>query len=267
MKTFIVTMVMVWLLLLLELKSALAASSTGAEHPLSAAGGISSPASNTALFQNPAGLVYQQRLGITLQGGSGPLLRGGILGGGSTFGAGAGIGHRFSSSSSSSSRRSSTTSSSSGSTDAFYGMGLNIDSLKTAFGVAGSTALSGGGTSINAGMLILPRNSFRVGVTAVGLQNGLGELGAGLTTNITQKVDLTVDTTYNTQSSSFAAQPAFTLGDSKAALTLGYGFNGGSQQLSDGFAAGGHLQLGNSVNWELYFHQLAEIYTAITFGL
>lgn len=233
------------------------------EHQLSVSGGIASPSFNSAVFQNPAGLVYNTKFRATAQAAlNDPVtLNAGLLGGNGTFGVGAGLTHGFENE---------------GHNSAFYGLGVEAKSLKLALGLAGFTDLEGGGasTTFNAGLLIGTDEKITLGLTAVGLNSSVREWGAGLSVRLEGLTALVLDSTANSEFKNFSLQPGIIVGSEKAALTLSYGFNASdtnltiaSRQLSNGFAAGGSLKVTNSVSWQLYYNQLSKWYTAVSIDL
>ena len=240
------------------------------EHQLSVSGGIASPSFSSAVFQNPAGLVYNSKFKGTAQATLNDFnnLYGGVLGGNGSFGAAGGVGHGFQSG---------------GSTSAFYGLGVQSDSLKIAVGLAGFTDLGGGGSTFNAGVLLGPSEKLTLGLTAIGLNSSVREWGAGIAVRLSGVTGLILDSTVDSGLNNFAIQPGVIVGNEKAALTFSYGLgvannteqswstrlttSGYSRQLSGGFAAGGSLRIGSSASWQVYYNQLAKWYTAISIDI
>lgn len=227
------------------------------ERQLSVSGGIASPSFSSAVFQNPAGLTYNSKLRGTIQAKlNDPFtLHGGILAGNGDFGAAAGLSHAFKKNDDS--------------TSAFYGLGVGAS--KFALGVAGFTNLSTSDSHFNAGLMIGPTEPMTLGITAIGIDDGVNEWGLGFAYRFQGLSGFILDTTIDEDFDHVSFQPGIIVGNPKAALTISYGFSTEdhlhSHQLSDGLAVGGSLQLGSSVSWQLYYNQLAKYYTAVAIAI
>ena len=224
---------------------------------LSTSGGIAAASSSSAVFQNPALLIYNSSFKLTTQAGaedsfSHPTFRGGILGGNGSFGGAAGVSSNHGGDS----------------TSAFYGLGVSLGSLGASLGVSGSTNLSSsGGSTFNAGLAVHPMEQFRMGFTTFGLNDGVNEWGAGFATTLASSLNFVLDATLASKASHLAAQPGILVGGPPAALTVSYGIGGGSAELSDGLALGGSIQVGSSASLQIYYNQLSRYYAALTFSL
>lgn len=236
---------------------ALAGDKSGAaEEALSTAGGIASPGGPTAVFQNPAGLVLNPGLAATAQAGASDsfnnlFVRAGFLAGGSGYGLAGGL---------------TQTASDPSRTSAFYGLGVASGS-GFSIGVAGQTGISrAGGTGINAGILFSGSLPFRLGITAIGINDGVNEWGAGISSE--GPVSLLLDGAYNSNSKEVGLKPGIKAGNGDAALSLSYGFAGAKNtiELSDGFTAGASI-MAKSANIQVYYNSFSKFYAAVTFML
>lgn len=248
-----------WILLLPSI--AFAYEGEDVPHIISVGAGIASPGAPTAVFTNPAGLIFTHGFNVDVRGGidssSDPELQGGASYGHSrTFGLSAGL----------------TDYTKPGELSAYYGLGVGIEAIHTSFGISGTTVISpAGGSSLNAGVLIMPSPSFSLGFTAVGLNSGLDEIGAGLGLNFSSEFGLIVDTAFSKSFSLLGVEPALRVGGREAALTVGYAIqpssSPGSVQIGSGFTVGGALLLAHFVNWQVYYNEFNHLYTSLSFRI
>jgi len=232
------------------------------DHTVTVSGGIAQPSGATSVFENPAGLAFNSRFRLTAQAmlDSPPTLRGGVLMGNGNVGGTAGITRRTDSSNHS---------------DAFLGMGIQVPALRFTLGVAAFADVNSvSSPSFNIGALIDSGQALTLGVVARSVDNGVGEWGAGLRYKYSGQTYFVLDSTVDSDFGSLALQPGLMLSASPAALTFSYGFGSSqrssrlhSQQLHEGFSAGASLKLGSTTQCQLYYHHLAELYTAVSFGL
>lgn len=233
-------------------------------HPLSVAGGIAAPGASTAIFQNPAGIAYNERARILLavEGpgttGSVPTADAGLLYGQDSFGLGVGISHELGNANG---------------TGAFYGLGVKTASDQFALGVSGESSFSPtSGTSINVGVLFRPQPAWHLGITAFDVGSGGREWGFGAGYEISSNAMLVMDFIANSGFANFAAEPGLSVGTRDASIMISYGFrlNGGyvySRTLREGLSAGASLALGNSMLLQAYYNAINKYYVAVVFGI
>lgn len=227
-------------------------------YSLSSAGGIVNPSYSTSVFQNPAAITRIPRLNLNAFAGGdssfgNPTVGGGLGYGGGTYGIVGGI--------------SSATASSL--TVAYFGLGAEITSIKTAIGVSGTYGISpSGGTNFNAGILFTPVDKIRLGFTAIGLNNSILEWGGGLAFNINPSASLLVDASADNSLGNLNFKPGLLIVDQNIGATLSYGFgNASSIQIMTGFSAGAFAALGKTVKLELYYRNLQILQAMLTVHL
>ncbi|HAR43365.1 MAG TPA: hypothetical protein DCS07_12170 [Bdellovibrionales bacterium] len=231
-------------------------------HSLAASAGIALPSSATGVFENPAGLAFNSRFRLTVQGqfDSPTVLKGGILGGNGSVGGALGI---------------SKATDKNGQTDGFVGLGVRVPSNLIALGVAAFAPLSSAVSdpSFNVGALIGVGNALTLGLLARSIDKGVDEWGAGLKYQASPATYLVLDSAVDSDFNYIAVQPGILIGSNRASLTLSYGFEAdgksghGSGQLHEGFSAGAGFKLGSSASCQFYYQHLAELYAAVSFTL
>jgi len=225
-------------------------------HTLSVSGGIAAPGYATAVFQNPAGLIYSGRFKLNIQGAlpadslSNPTVNAGLQAGGSWLGGTAGVSYFQGTTAV---------------TSAFYGLAVMIPGIKTGLGFSGSTGISPtSGSSFRAGALFAPSQRFSLGVTALGLPNSISEWGVGVQVLPFNVLGVVLDSTVNSALSQYAFQPGLILGTPRFAFTASYGFGGSSSQLSQGFTAGLSFKAGSHVTFQAYHSQLSRWFAGLS---
>jgi hypothetical protein len=230
-----------------------AASDKNAGEMISVSGGIAMPSFSTSVNTNAAGLVGVPGTNLIIQDGtnsdfSNSRLAAGVAYGNGSVGLEAGVGYATQG----------------GDTTGFFGLGFGIQSMRTRIGFSGFMGLSpSSGLGVNGGLLIMPSDAMSLGITAIGLNNGVSEWGAGVGFHISPNVGIAVDTAFSNNLNFLNIEPGLKVGTDNASLMLAYGFGSGSSQLtSNNFALGGALKLGNRVLWELYYNKFATYFTS-----
>jgi hypothetical protein len=235
----------------------------GMEDPLvSVAGGIASPSSASAVFQNAAGLAGIPKPAVNahaffpqdaFKDGEYGL---GLLYGKGGFGLAAGVEYQPTTPSR---------------TAAYYGLAASAQSLHLSLGAAGRTPISPSGDSaFNLGVLVDLGSVARLGVTAIGVSGNPDEYGFGLGFAISNDFDFVTDATVDDSFDHLVLAPGVRVGSAQAALTVSYAFKVdsktgfSSRQIREGFSVGGGLRLGSSVHWEVYYNQLAKYATSLS---
>jgi hypothetical protein len=188
---------------------------------LSVGSGVAAPSATTALFENPAGLVYNDRIRIQANGASNnssldPL----GLGGGAYLGngwVGAGI---------------QAVTATGRNTSLRYGAGAYIDALRLAVGIAGGSAIAsstlrnppGTSHSVNAGAIFNPYGDISVGATAYGLDNNISAVSGGVSTNLSHGATLALDATTRSDFKGLVVKPGLSVWLSSFQLSYSYGY-------------------------------------------
>lgn len=230
---------------------------------LSASAGVARPSKTTAVFENPAGLVYNSQTSLNLAASFGdslanPVLEPGLFVGNGSLGASVGYLHP-------------TTSGSGGSV--FYGAAAEVRSLGTSFGIAGTTfASSGGGTALNAGALIGAGAPFRVGLEVRNFTGSSREFAAGLNLDLDSSASFIGDLGVDDGFGNPWIQPGLLIQGQKVSLSASYGLRvtgsgGGPSGFSDGLAAGLSFRAGQKTSFAAHYHHLSSWYAELTIGL
>jgi len=271
------------LLLVFTSTPALARSSYGGygsgtyetSHLMSAAAGIASPSATTSLFENPAGLVYNEDFKLGLAGASSnnqfnPIGASGTLYLGNGLVGGAIGAQTFSA-----------YQNNAGTVGLVnYGLAVDIRPLGFALGVAGSylvqTLGAGAGVNpaapwgLNVGIIGNPTGEVRGGITAFDVLGGVSALGAGLAWDPNGFATLAVDATTNLQFQGTTVIPGISIHVSAVQLKAAYGF--GVDNFAGSYARrGGTLGLGIQMSpyfhWQFYYNELALYYASLVFQL
>lgn len=224
---------------------------------LQVSGGIAAPATSTSVFTNPAGLVAAPTA-LVLQAAAPSFwdngtYRAGLQTGGSSFGAAAGL-ERIDRA-----RNDATL--------GYYGFAVGVPAFS--LGLAGRTGISNAnGSTFNAGLLFSAGSNARVGITAIGLDDGVNEWGAGVGFTVTSGVVLVLDAAANDHLKNIELKPGMKIESGPAALTVSYG-TGDRAQFADGFTAGGSYQFSAGNVLELQYNaggSLSKYFAALTIG-
>ena len=239
------------------------ASCFGAEHldhELSVAAGIASPSETSSVFQNPAGLVFENKTAVSLMTAfptnslTYPILEGGIYTGNGNLGASLGIEKPTVAGNSSS---------------LYYGFGFLIPNISSSFGISGTTSFNGG-SAFNLGALFGTFEKFRVGATVRDFTSSGREWGIGMNYDFSTDASFVLDASLDNSFGNPWLEPALVLRASSAAFTLGYGFavtSGNSyysSQIADGFAAGLSIKFSQNLNFQAYYQQLSHYLFELT---
>lgn len=233
----------------------------GARHDLSVSAGFASPSSSTAIFQNPAGLLWNYRTSVDLAASSSsssfqsPTLAGGIFSGNGSLGGGLLLKH---------------STATSGTNLIDGGFAINLG--PSAFGLGATINPSTSTLSLNAGALIASSNSFRLGATVNSLTSSDREFGIGLSYDNTSSLALVTDATLNSSFGSLCLMPGILFRGSSASFTVAYGFsanssNASTREISDGFTAGLAYQFASEMHLSSYYKQINEFYVELSIGL
>ncbi|MEO5968825.1 MAG: hypothetical protein ABIQ95_02770 [Bdellovibrionia bacterium] len=244
---------------LIVITPAIAASSNkNAGELISVSGGIAMPSFSTSINSNPAGIVGVPGTNLIIQDGtnsqfSNHRLAAGLAYGNGSVGLEAGVGYA----------------NPSGDITGFFGLGFGIPSIKTQIGFSGFMGLSpSSGVGINGGLLIAPSDKMSFGVTAIGLNSGVNEWGAGVGFNISPNVGIAVDAAFSNNFNFLTVEPGLKVGTDQASLMLAYGSGSGSSQLvNNDIALGGAVKLGSRVHWELYYNKFSTFFTSFAIQL
>jgi hypothetical protein len=207
---------------------------TSGHSSLEVGGGISMPATSSAVLSNPAGMVGAHTALVVHAAASevwdNGTYRGGLQTGGSSYGVAAGVENNSRGSGSSS-------------TNAYYGFA--VGSHEFSLGVAGKTGVSNSsGSTFNAGILVGVIPMVQLGFTAMSLNGGVDEWGFGAAFKFGNGIALVLDGAASSGFKKIEMKPAIKVGEGPAALTIGYA-TGARQEFNDGFAAGGSYQFAN----------------------
>ena len=226
-----------------------AASNNEDAHLISVGAGIASPSVTSAIWENPAGLVYNQEfkllgfgytenssVGIT-DGGGGLFLGNGSIGGGLKV------------------------ETSGGSSTLTAGIGFDVNAINTAFGAACGSSL-GSTISITCsdfGLIYNPAGPTRFGFDI--LTSGNAILGAGLAHDITSDATIDLDAGIPTSGGGLTLKPGVAVHSTVVQVAVGYGFNvssssGGAGNIRTGFAAGLGINLSKTFHAQAYYDQI-----------
>ncbi len=236
--------------------------------PLHVSGGIAMPATSTSVHSNPAGIIAAPTA-LVLSAGAPEIwergtYRAGLQTSGSSFGVAGGIeGNERGNNSG----NNTSSSSSSFGVLAYYGLAVGTDAFT--FGLAGRTGISNSsGSTFNAGMHFGVGSSAQVGITAMGLNDGVNEWGAGVALGVSQGFDFIVDAAADSDLDGLQIKPGIKVAGGPAALTLSYG-TGSRRQFSEDFTAGASFQFAAST-LELQYNAggaLSNYFAAFTLGI
>lgn len=226
-----------------------------------AGGSIVSPGASTAVFTNPAGLVGNRNVRLSLQGGSpdpmkDPTYRGLLLAGNGMFGAAAGVDYFKPDAGDDQGW-------------AVYGLGIDIASIGVSLGISGYTGIKTvEGTNFNAGLLIRPTQFVSLGATAMNLKDGANSYGVGVGIELLRGIDLIADAAFDDEFKNGEIKPALKLSNAFAGIAFSYG-TGDTDQFAKDFGAGAYLRIGANSELEFQYNHggdLPDYYAALSFG-
>jgi hypothetical protein len=225
---------------------------------LQVSGGIAMPATSSAVFTNPAGLLGAST-SVVLQAAAPDFwdngtYRAGLQTGGSSYGVAGGIEDRDF-----------------GQNNPLYGYyGLAVGTGSFTLGVAGRTGVvNSSGTALNAGALFSVGSSAKIGITARDINQSVSEWGAGVAFGVGQGVDLVFDSAADNNLKNIEVKPGLKVGSQQAALTISYG-TGAREEFADGFSAGASFQFASRAIFEVQYNaggDLSKYYASLAFPL
>lgn len=252
-------------LVLLAIFTALTSSAGAASRfalDLPVGGSIALPGPATATFTNPAGLIGNRGIGLTLEAGSdhpmdNPTYRGLLLMGNGSLAVSGGLDYQV-------------LESANNPASAVYGLALNLNFLNLVIGAAGRTQLREGNRSeVNAGLLFTPIPYFSIGATAMSAEHGVDSYGAGVSLSLFDGVDVVVDGATDSDFKHRELKPGLKISNQFAGISLSYG-TGETSQFSKDVSAGAFLRLSANAELELNYNhggRLPKYYAALSFGI
>jgi hypothetical protein len=256
-KTFI-TLVVQFSGLASALNAGIALAQDSQSGNLQVSGGIAMPATSSAAFTNPAGLqgastsaVLQAQAPDFWNSGT---YRAGLETGSSSYGVAAGVEEQDV-----------------GQNNPLYGYyGLAVGNQSFTLGLAGHTGIvNSSGTTLNLGTLFSVGSSARIGITAIDINNGVSEWGAGVAYRVQQGVDLVLDSAADEDFKNIEVKPGIKVGSQQVALTVSYG-TGSREEFSDGLTAGASFQFASKTLLEVQYNpggDLSKYYASLTLPL
>jgi hypothetical protein len=231
---------------------------------LSTAYGIAAPAFSTATFQNPAGLIYNERFKAQVSGAttstafSNVGIGGAFLAGNGFVGGTVGF-QTYNDQVAGSTSLGLLT----------VGLGALITKADLAIGFSGGYRLFGNASTghwgtynwgLDIGALIAPRGPFRIGVTVYDLLATVKAIGAGIAWELSPWAVLAVDATSLTTFRGIALKPALTINLYDFNLTAGYGIpieTSSSPWTPTGASFGVGFWLGSHIQMQAYYNTLS----------
>lgn len=262
-----------WILtVILAPRQPLAAERGNLLYRVSVAGGIVSPSYSTAVFENPAAVIFIPKLNGFLQGmldfSSTPAVGRAGLGYGSGS-AGVIAGGSYSPTA--------------GGFSSFYGAGLDIPKLKTSFGMSGWSKISGAPTSgpvgtvhynnatlnnttiLNAGALFSLNQTLNVGFTVIGFSTNAMEMGGGLEYQFGPSFSVVLDAAVSNTFQILGFEPGIKIGNEFGMLSASYGLSSGSVQLHNGTGMlGVGFRVGNQKELQVYYNRFSTIFVSLS---
>lgn len=232
--------------------------SPAARAQVQASGGIALPSPQTAVFTNPAGLGELGSGGLTFQAGGGeqsyePLFRAGMLMGNSLFGLAGGVSYQARSG-----NRPNEISS-------FFGAGLALGELS--LGLAGHSGIKDAAdTDFNLGLRYHPEQ-FALGITAIGVKDGVGEFGLGFAFELMDGVWAVLDAAMDGDFGSPDAKPGLRIGSELISVTASWG-SGDCRQFAEGPSLGAQVSVSSLAILEAQYQggPFPKYYGAFTLG-
>lgn len=239
------------------------------QYLISGGGGVSAPSYISGTGENPAGLVYNNRLRLVAHGSLSTILDFGTLaaGGGIYWGNGwiAGGAEIVGSIASPVGFTIDT------------GIAFAIPPIRTSFGLSYGVPISGGVNATNnlvahqldIGIISEPIAQLAIGATMYDLIGGPDGVGAGITYRPLRFFDLTADGSYSFSTGGFTLKPGVGLHIAFFHATFGYGFdiNGGGAGIVSGASAGVGFDIVGRVQIVGYYHQQNELYLGLQVSL
>lgn len=248
-------------LIAISSSQAYAYSDRGGKHDIAVAGGIASPSNITSLFQNPAGLSFNQQTALSVATSfsndsfQDPSIEGGIFAGNSSIGGGILVDHATAGN---------------GSTFINYGLGFGVAGASV--GIAATMDSNGSNSNFNAGVLFGGSQPLHFGASVNAFTHSYREFGAGLGYDASGDFSLVTDATVDNNFGNLWVMPGIVVKGSTAALSLSYGFAGKSgaatsREIADGIAAGASVRFGNNLHLQAYYKELNRYYAQLSISL
>ena len=224
--------------------------------------GVSSPSYWQGLSQqNPAGLIYNQRLKIqaggaafsdntnNLRGSAGLFMGNGLIAGGAEY-------SKYSSGPYPS-----------GSAQVNWGLAAKLETAQTTFGISGHHVTPHGGSAYDAGILIDLTPSLRFGGMIPNFTNGLHTVAGGFTAAIDPMVDFVIDAAYQLTDSDGIVKPGLNIHSDILQVSAAYGirFAGNYDPfLYARFSAGVGLRLADNLLVQYEYRVLPQHLVGVT---
>ncbi len=261
------------ILFLIQIPALAAGGDYDYKHNVSVAGGIVSPSTTSALYENPSGLsnLRSSKLSINGDTNNNSLQ---VIGTGATLnmttngvlGFGLGIQHAFLKDASSVS-----------STYAHLGAGYYISELRLALGASGSYRLKDSQSILgtkwdsNFGITLFPRNTFSFGLMAYSVIEGPDAYGAGIELDLSQNLTFVMDASTNQDLRGLRILPSLAFQSGAFSVNYGYGVEIDDTQsgspLQKEHVVGVGLMMGRSLSVQGYYNHLNKYFVNLTLRL
>ena len=251
------------------------AAKSSDKHSISVGGGVASPSSTSALGENPAGLIYNDRFKAMFAASTGsrdlnPIGYGGfIFTGNEAFGGGLAL------------QGFNAHSGSPGNILLFnYGGAVYFKGLDISFGLTGTRTITEGGTPsgtgvgttwcVDAGLIFNPHGRSRWGVGIFQLLNDVDAVTVGHARDLNHSTTVVADLSYNYKTSSSILKPGIEVHMNPLQFSVSYGIDvvgNGWAWFSTGLSAGFGFNIGKNVLLQAYINQIAEYFVSTTLQL
>jgi hypothetical protein len=225
-------------------------------------GSIAMPGSATAVYTNPAGLIGNAGVRLSLQGASdhpmdNPSYRGLLLAGNGMFAAAGGVKYQINGGSSNDVGY------------GVYGLAVNISPLDLTLGVAGQTGIKNAkGTDTNAGFLFHPTSLVTIGGTAMGVNHTVDSYGLGVALELVSGFDLVADSAFDNKFKNGEFKPGIKLANSFAGISVSYG-TGATPQFAKDASGAVYLRVAANSEFEFEYNHggdLPKYFASLSFG-
>ncbi len=237
----------------------------GSSHELSVGAGMASPSETSALFENPAGLVYNSRIQFQGFGSSGnssfnPLTAGAgiFLGNGMVGGA---------------INATALTNNIGNTLSLQAGLAASIGG-RIALGIEGSFLTSNSSAinqfDTNVGVIFNSHHDLRFGFAALGVVGGVDGYGAGIAYDLNSNATLAFDASTDSGLNTIGGKPALMIHLNPIQLTGGYAFtikNAVASPLISGASVGVGINLSDKFKLQGYYNQLANYFFGLKVAL
>ena len=214
---------------------------------LALAAGITAPSAISAVYQNPAGLMFTKVTTLAAhveyvdETFSSPGFGGAVLVGDGSYGAALGY--------------------QSGPSRGTFGLGVRSPEVNMSLGLIGTKDFdTGGATRFNLGVLIDPVEKLHVGLTYKDFLHSTREYGFGLGYDFAATFSVALDVAASRDFSAIWGCPGIIMRGANAALTLAYGFalkanSAAVTQIGEGAIIGGAFRPASQFNIEFYYRK------------